>query len=289
MGRSAIVDVQLLGTVLLWALNITATRYVLTHGFRPLAYGATRYTAAALLAAAFAFGLERSLRVRGRDVFAVIAAGLILYLNQVAFVSSVHLTSASTVALIFGSTPVFTGILAAAIGLGRPTPAFWGAAALSMGGVALIASSGVSSNVEGDLLALSCAMTWAAYSVLVAPLMRRYSPYRISALVLTVGAIPLIATSATQVSHQSWTLPTAVWVILGFAVVGPLFLTNILWYSAIGKVGPARASLFANLEPFLAVIVALILLSEHLTAVEILGGVLILVSVPLERLAHSNG
>ena len=37
---------MLLGTVLLWALNVTVTRYVLTHGWLPLAYGTIRYFAA---------------------------------------------------------------------------------------------------------------------------------------------------------------------------------------------------------------------------------------------------
>ena len=40
------VDLMLLGTVLLWALNFTVTRYVLTHGFHPLAYATIRYGAA---------------------------------------------------------------------------------------------------------------------------------------------------------------------------------------------------------------------------------------------------
>ena len=41
--RVSAVDLMLLGTVLLWALNVTVTRYVLTHGFRPLAYATVRY------------------------------------------------------------------------------------------------------------------------------------------------------------------------------------------------------------------------------------------------------
>ena len=40
--RVSAVDLMLLGTVLLWALNVTATRYAVTHGFRPLAYGTVR-------------------------------------------------------------------------------------------------------------------------------------------------------------------------------------------------------------------------------------------------------
>jgi drug/metabolite transporter (DMT)-like permease len=288
--RVAVVDLQLLGTIGLWALNITVTRYVLTHGFLPLAYGATRYLAAAVLALPFAYALERSLRVARRDLLVVAAAAFVLYLNQLGFVSSIHLTTASTVALILGVTPVFAGIFASLAGLGRQTRAFWGAAALSFSGVALIAAGsggGLSSNLLGDLLTLCTAATWAGYSVLIAPLMQRYSPYRISALVLAIGWIPLAATSSVQVSHQHWSLAGTVWLLVAYAVVGPLFLTNILWYSAIGKVGPARASLFANLQPFFAVLFALLLLSEHLGASEIAGGVLIFTGIVLERRAHA--
>jgi drug/metabolite transporter (DMT)-like permease len=290
MRRISVVDVQLLGTIGLWALNITVTRYMLTHGFLPLAYGTTRYLAAAVLALAFAYALERSLRVARRDLVTVVAAAVVLYLNQLGFVGSIHLTTASTVALILGVTPVFAGIFATLAGLGQQTRAFWIAAALSFAGVALIAvgsGGGVSSNLLGDLLALATSATWAGYSVLIAPLMQRYSPYRISALVLAIGWIPLAATSSLQVSQQHWSFSATVWLLFGYAVVGPLFLTNILWYSAIGKVGPARASLFANLQPFFAVLFALLLLSEHLGPAEIAGGVLIFLGIVLERRAHA--
>jgi drug/metabolite transporter (DMT)-like permease len=289
--RVSVVDLQLLATIGLWALNITVTRYVLTHGFLPLAYGTTRYAAAAVLALAFAYALERSFRVARRDLRIVLAAAFLLYLNQLGFVGSIHLTSASTVALILGVTPVFAGIFSSLAGLGRQTRAFWIAAALSFAGVALIAvgsGGALSANLLGDLLAVSTAATWAGYSVLIAPLMKRYSPYRISALVLALGWIPLAATGSLQVSNQHWSLSTSVWLLFGYAVVGPLFLTNILWYSAIGKVGPARASLVGNLQPFFAVLFALLLLSEHLGGAEIAGGVLIFLGIALERHAHAT-
>jgi drug/metabolite transporter (DMT)-like permease len=66
-------------------------------------------------------------------------------------------------------------------------------------------------------------------------------------------------------------------------VIGPLFLTNILWFTAIDRVGASRASLFANLQPFFAVFFALILLSESLHRLEIAGGVLIFAGIAWER------
>ena len=36
------------------------------------------------------------------------------------------------------------------------------------------------------------------------------------------------------------------------SVLGPLVVTNLLWFSAIDRVGPSHAAVFANLQPFLA-------------------------------------
>ena len=73
------------------------------------------------------------------------------------------------------------------------------------------------------------------------------------------------------------------WVCFGFAVVGPLFLTNILWFTAISRVGPSRASLFSNMQPLFGVLFAIVLLGEHLSRWEVVGGVAILGAVLVER------
>jgi drug/metabolite transporter (DMT)-like permease len=290
MRRVSAVDLMLLGTVLLWALNITVTRYVLTNGWLPLAYGTIRYFAATALFWAFTYHRERSFRVRTTDAKLIVFAALMIFLNQIGFVYSVKLTTASTVALLLGTTPIFVALLASAVGLERVTSTFWIAAAISFVGVGLVAggASGFSGDLAGDLLAVATAATWGAYSVAIAPLMRRYSPFRISALVLALGWIPLAVASIPQLSEQSFSFDTLVWVAFAYAVVGPLFLTNILWFTAIDRVGPSRASLFANLQPFFAVIFALVLLDEHLDRYEVAGGFAIAAAIVLERRSHAR-
>jgi drug/metabolite transporter (DMT)-like permease len=115
--------------------------------------------------------------------------------------------------------------------------------------------------------------------------MRRYSPYRISALVLAIGWVPLaaLALGSGQLADESFSFGWKVWLGFGYAVIGPLFLTNILWFTAIDRVGPSRASLFSNMQPFFAVFFALILLGESLHALEIAGGVLIFAGIAYER------
>ena len=114
--------------------------------------------------------------------------------------------------------------------------------------------------------------------------MRRYSPYRISALVLAIGWVPLALSSIHQLGEEQFSFGWKVWLGFGYAVIGPLFLTNILWFTAIDRVGASRASLFTNLQPFFAVIFALLLLSESLHPMEIAGGLLIFAGIAIERL-----
>lgn len=276
---------MLLGTVLLWALNSTVTRYVLTHGFQPLAYATIRYAAATALFWAFTYSREGSFRIARRDLRYVAIAGVCVYVNQLSFVYSVDKTSAATVTLFLGTTPIFIGVVASLVGLERLGRGFWIAAAISIVGVAFVASGsgGFSGNVVGDGLAVLTAATWGCYSVAITPLMRRYSPFRISSLVLLLGWIPIAITGAHQSLEQSFHFGWLMWLAFGFAVVGPLFLTNLLWFTAINRVGPSRASLFSNLQPVFGVGFALVLLGEHLTRWEVVGGAIILGAVLGER------
>jgi drug/metabolite transporter (DMT)-like permease len=287
--RVSPVDLMLLGTVLLWALNTTVTRYVLTHGFHPLAYATIRYGVATTLFWAFTYSRERSFRIAWRDMRLVVFAALTIFSNQLCFVYAVGKTNAATVTLFLAMTPIFIGALASAIGLERMGRTFWIAAVVSIVGVGLVASGsgGFSGNVVGDGLAVLTAATWGAYSVAVAPLMRRYSPFRISSLVLAIGWVPLAIAGARQTAEQSFHFGGLVWVAFGFAVIGPLFLTNILWFTAISRVGPSRASLFSNLQPLFGVAFALLLLGEHLSRWEIVGGATILGAVLVERLRRT--
>jgi drug/metabolite transporter (DMT)-like permease len=287
MRRPSAAEVMLLVTVTIWAFNFTVTKYAFENGFKPLAYSSVRFTLAGLLFAALTYGRERSFRLERRHLLLLLGAALVgIYLNQLSFVYAIDLTSASTTALIFGTLPVVTALFAFAFGIERLSRRLWIAAALSVAGVALVAvgaEGGLAADLLGNLLAFAGAATWGLYSVAIVPLMRHYSPYRISAVALLVGALPALLTALPQLLDQDWQLPALVWAGFVFAVVGPLVVTNVLWFTAIDRVGPSRATLVANLQPFLAALFAVVLLSESMTVVQVLGGAAIAVSLVVAR------
>jgi drug/metabolite transporter (DMT)-like permease len=276
--RPSRIESMLLATVVLWALNLTVTRYILTHGFEPLAYATVRYGLATAVFIGIVFAGERSLRIARADWPLVGLAALFIFLNQLAFVYALDTTSASTIALILGATPAFAALIGLSLGLERLSRRFWVAAAISFAGVGLVAigSGGdVSGDRRGILLGLATAATWAAYSVAVGPLMQRYSASRISANALGLAWVGIFAVGLSQTLGQELALGWTVWVLLVFATLGPLVLTTIMWFRVIHRIGASRATLVANLQPFVAAVFALVLLSESISALQVLGGALI--------------
>ena len=277
---------MLLTTVLLWALNLSVTKFSLDEGLAPLSYAAVRYGLAAAIFVALALAVEGSLRIARRHLGHVALAAATLWVNQMCFVFALDLTAASTVGILLGAIPVFTGLFGLALGTERATGRFWLAAAVSFLGVALVAlgaAGQVSASVTGIVLGIATAATWAAYSVVFAPLTRTYSVTRISAVVLPCTWILLALAGIPQMRDQDWSLGWEIWALLVFATIGPLVLTNVLWFRSIRRIGANRATLVANLEPFVAAVLAVVLLSEPLGLLQILGGIAIAGGIVLAR------
>ena len=278
MRRPSTVEVMLLTTIVLWSLNLTVSRYILTHGFQPLAYATVRYglavavfIALTLLARAVAPHPPPRPRARGGRCAARLPEPDRLRVRARAVLGVRPRADP-------GATPIFAALAGVALRTETLPPRFWAGAVLSFVGVALVAvgsGSQVSGDAGGVLLGLVTAATWAGYSMAVTPLMSRYSARRISAVVLGAAWVGIALTSVPQVRSQDWSLGWEVWALLVFATLGPLVLTNELWFRSLDRIGPARATLAANLQPFLAAALAVVLLSETLAPIEIAGGILI--------------
>ena len=282
-------DVLLLICVVSWGLNFTVTKYAQQHGFTPLAYAAPRLALASLLVTTIAYSRERSLRVGGPALRRLVLVGtIVMFGNQLSFAFSFHFASAAIIALLFGTMPIVAVLISAALGLEHIHGLKWVAAAVSFAGVGLVAvgaRGGSHTSVAGIVLGLTSPTTFVVYSLALAPLVRRYGTYRINALASLITVVPLVAVSIPSLLALHWNrVSSLAWLCLLFSAVA-FALPNLLWFTAIDRVGAARATLWANLQPFAGTMFALVILSERVSALTFVGGAVLAVGIIISRLS----
>jgi drug/metabolite transporter (DMT)-like permease len=288
MLRKIPADALLVLCVTCWGLNFTATKYAQQHGFTPLTFAAPRLTLAATLLVGIALARERSMRVGGSDLRRLLVIGLVVVFgNQLTFAFSFRFASAAVIALLFGTMPVIALLFSAALGLERIRTLQWAAAAVSFAGVGLVAGGahgGTHSSVTGILLGLASPTTFVIYSIALAPLVRRHGTFKVNALSCVITLVPLIAVSMPALTTLHWgRVPALAWLCLVFS--GTAYaLPNLLWFAAVDRVGTARATLWANLQPFAGTVFAVLLLSERITALTFIGGGVLAAGIALSRL-----
>jgi len=272
--------------VALWALNIPVVKVALSD-WSPMAFSFVRFAAGALIYVVFVLIREGSLRIQRRDIPLFLAGGVIgIALNQYAFMYALEKTSASTITLLFATTPLWAALFARLLGWEFVKPWFWFAVALSTVGVAFVligAGAKLSfTSMEGILLGFGAPITWGMYSVLVRPLLRRYSAAHVSAIMMLIGA-PLIGIVGVPqlLSQEFGSFSPSSWVGLVYALVAALIVANLLWFIAIHKAGTARTVAIMPLQPFLGVLFSALLLSERLDWKQLVGGAVIIVGITI--------
>jgi drug/metabolite transporter (DMT)-like permease len=284
-------DAILVAAPLMWSLHIVGSKYALSNGFLPMPFLIIRFVSAALVFVAIAFFVERTLRIEGRsDQLHVAGAAVMFALNQIAFVYALNATTAVTVSLVFGLFPITVGVLAAAIGREAMTTQKAIAGLVSFIGVSLVVIgipgglSKLSGEIWGILIALCIPLSWAFFSLLIGPPMKRHTPMRINAVVLPGAALALLLVGFSTLADQEYESPTTLaWICLAYSAFGTLVVTNLLWFRVVGKVGAAKSSYFLNLQPFGAALLAWILLDETITVVQIMGGIGIAAGIVTSR------
>jgi drug/metabolite transporter (DMT)-like permease len=199
---------------------------------------------------------------------------------------AVQLSSAATVALLFGILPAFVALFSGLAGVQHLRAREWAGIGVSFAGVVLIAVGAedrLSSHAGGIVLAIVTAATFAAYSVGVVPLMRRYSPYRISAVTALIGSLLLGVSGSWQLARQSWDVGALAWAAVLYGALAAVGVGNLLWFKLIDRVGPGRAAVYLNLQPFLGAVFAVLVISESLKPVQIAGGAVVGAGIALAR------
>lgn len=283
----------LLFAVALWGLNTTSMRYGVTHGFAPLVFIAVRWGIAGVGFVGITLASDRRPRIARRDLLTIVGLGVLGVTGvQVANIYALKLAPASTVVIVFGLLPVWMAIVSSLGAIERLHVRHWLGLVVSSLGVSFVAighGGGLGGALGGILLALGVVFGFGIYSVLLFPLSQRYSPWLLNTVSVAPAAGLLLAMAAGQLASQDWGRPNGTaWAAVLFSALGAVVLGNGLWLWGQKHTGPGRSGLYANLQPVFGVLFAVVLLSERLGLLEIVGGLVVGFGIVLARSAPSS-
>jgi drug/metabolite transporter (DMT)-like permease len=183
--------------------------------------------------------------------------------------------------------PVLTVFIATFLGERLTRNKVAGVACATVGAIVVVASaqSGTalsSQRLVGDLLMVAGAACWSVYATLGAITTRTGSPLGVTAVACLAGSAMLFPLGFLEHGYQdvpAW--PVGAWLDIAYLVLFATIVGFVLFYYAVRRFGAGLASMVSYLVPVFALVQAVVLLGERPSALEIVGGGIILLGVRL--------
>ncbi|ARD48363.1 DMT family transporter [Sporosarcina sp. P33] len=224
-------------------------------------------------------------RLHTYDLLAVFFLGVFgVFINQWSFFAGLETADPTTSALILATTPILTGVLAGIFLKEKLTIRMLLGSVVAIIGIYFVVAKGDMSSIHIDKGLWWIVVTMITFAMLIIVtrlLSNRMDPLAITlysnvvGLVVSVPFIFLLDTPirmSSKVSDWSFLIGTAV-VVHGIAM--------LIWNNNIRYVDASKASILSNLEPFVAMIMGLILLYKPIMGPEIVGSLFIVGGVVL--------
>jgi drug/metabolite transporter (DMT)-like permease len=286
-------EIAVVGVMAFWAGNFIVVKDVLTL-MPPVGFTFLRYALASVGLLVLLRWSEGEIRPPRHGAWRILAlGGLGFGLYQILWTTGLTTIPAGDSALIIASAPVFTAVIAAAIGTDTLSPLRALGVVLSFAGVALVVASGVGIELAGSpvgfALTLGAALCWATYTAVGARVLRRVSPLVLTTWATIGGTLVLAPIGLAQLAApgalgpvQAAALPG---ILLAIAYSGLLAaaIANVIVFNGVRLLGPTRVTTIQSLIPAMAVVLAFLVLGEPIRLGQIVGGAIIVSGVALTR------
>ncbi len=280
-----------IGLVLLAILSLSIAPTLIKVGLAaevgPITLLALRFFVAAVAFwMLFPFVQRGALAIDRRGLLSCAAVALANTISLLCFYLAAERIDASVAIMIFSLYPLAALLLLATRGesITRRTLL---RLTLAGAGVYLLIGIGGSIDTGGLLLALGTALGYATHMVLAQWLLSDYPPQTVALYTVTIMATFMIGIWFFQ--QDSWQgLSTSGWTVILVTGLVSTFVARLAMFAAIHRIGSGQVALMGPLELLLGVAWTQIFLDERLSALQIIGGLLILVSATLSarRLAR---
>ena len=270
--------------VIVWGSNFVFGK-MLVQDFSPALLTMLRLLFIVLFLLGLSLYKKHFKRVNKSDLLAVFFLGVIgVFINQWSFFVGLQTADPTTSALILATTPILTSVLAAIFLKEKLTMRMLMGSIVAILGIYFVVAKGDISSLHIDKGLLWIVITMITFAIMI--IMTRLLSNRIDPLTITlysnvvglIVSVPFVFLLDTPLQISSkmsdWSL------LIGTAVVVHGIAT-LIWNNNIRHVDASKASILSNLEPFVAMIMGLLLLYKPITGAEILGSLFIVGGVVL--------
>jgi drug/metabolite transporter (DMT)-like permease len=282
-----LVMLKLLTVSLLWGCNYVASAYLL-RDFSPIFLSFSRLLVTSLFLISVALikgGLKRP--TTQQWVLLGFAGIFGTLLNQLFYFKGLMHSTAGNAALIIALSPIATTFLARIFLKENITWFKLIGATIALSGVGFIVLYG-GKNIgisKGDVFILLAMLTLSISLLFIRKITVTLSSFDVTIYATVIGTI--FMTPAAVIEYAQGNLHYGVqslsWIILiAVAVIGQ-GLAGFWWNEGISVVGASTSSMFMNIPPFVAIIVAFFVLGDPIRIAQIAGGILILIGVALSN------
>ncbi len=212
---------------------------------------------------------------------AAIAAGVFFAVDLALFNSAVMMSSAANATLLGTNAPIFVALGAWLLYRDRPSSRFWAGFALSFAGMLAIVGMDILRHPQfglGDAFALTGAACYAGYLLAVRRSRQAMDALTFSAVSGVAATITLlliclvIGSPFTGQSAQGW------WALVGLALVTQVVGHLSVAY-ALGRLPVSVTSIALLGQAPITALLAVPLLHERLSMLQVVGGALVLVGI----------
>ena len=276
-------------------LAVSAIAYGFMPTFAKMAYAAGAGTHTLLFlrflcASAFMLALMALRRVplpTRREVASYLLVGAVLYVGQsFCYFAALRHASSSVVALLLSTYPALVMVGSAALWGERITRAKVVSLILALVGAAIIIGLDFKASAVGIFLAALAAAIYALYILVSSRVVGEGRGVQSSAFIMlgaaaVYGVMNLLVGYRPPVGAMGW---------LAVALLALVSTVLAFWAFLTGQAatGPTTAALVSTLEPVVAVVASVLLLSEPLAPNVIVGGTLVLAALVITSLAPGS-
>jgi drug/metabolite transporter (DMT)-like permease len=270
--------------VIFWGTSFVATKTLLFE-LKPITIIILRLIIASILLTIIAISTKRNFSLNVKSHGWIFILSLVAVFHLWIQVTGLQFTTAANTGWIIGTAPIFMAIMGLIFFKEKITLLGVLGIILAIFGLLMLIGKGDITNIglienKGDLLVLGSAFTWGVYSTVNKKISLSYSPLMTILYLFLMMAIIIIPFNLNQETIASIiNLSLLGWLMVLFLGLFCSGVSYVIWAQALRDMESAKVGAFLYLEPLVTVFTAWFFLSEEITFLMIISGLLITIGV----------